>query len=145
MNQELEILLIEDNPHDAELVIRALKKNHVVNHIVHLTDGVIALDFLFGRGKYEGRKTNIKPRLILLDLKMPKMNGLEVLQAIKDNDLTKQIPVVVLTSSKENPDIEQSYLLGANSFIVKPVDYDSFRQVITDLGMYWLVVNHPPH
>ncbi len=145
MNQAFEILLIEDNPHDAELVIRSLKKNHIVNHLVHLKDGVTALDFLFGTGEYAGRKTEIKPRLILLDLKMPKISGIEVLRRIKSNEITKQIPVVILTSSKENPDVEQAYLLGANSFIVKPVDYESFRKVISDMGFYWLVLNHPPH
>jgi CheY-like chemotaxis protein len=142
---ELEILLIEDNIHDAELVLRALKKNHDANRIVHLIDGVSALDFLFCRSQFKSRKIEIKPRLILLDLKIPKLNGLEVLRAIKGDALTRQIPVVVLTSSKENPDVEQAYLLGANSFIVKPVDYDEFRKVISDLACYWLEVNHPPH
>lgn len=141
-NKEVEILLVEDSINDAELTIRALRKNNVATHIVHLKDGAAALDFLFGRGKYKGRNINNKPKVILLDLKMPKVSGLEVLEKITSNELTKKIPVVVLTSSKEHPDVEKAYLLGANSYIVKPVDFESFRKVVNDLGIYWLLINH---
>lgn len=143
-NTEIEILLIEDNINDAELAIRALRKNNVAKHIVHLKDGVVALDFLFGKGIFEGRNINNKPKVILLDLKMPKMSGLEVLEQLTTNDITKRIPVVVLTSSKEHPDVEKSYLLGANSYIVKPVDFESFRKTVNDLGIYWLQLNQYP-
>ncbi|MES2618761.1 MAG: response regulator [Bacteroidota bacterium] len=142
-NNELEILLIEDNVNDAELTTRALKKNKIANHIIHLHDGAIALDFLFGKGDYEGRNTKNKPKVILLDLKMPKISGLEVLEQLKSNTLTKHIPVVMLTSSKEHPDIEKAYELGANSYIVKPVDFESFRKTVNDLGVYWLMLNQP--
>jgi len=120
----LEILLVEDNKNDAEMAIRALRKNNVVKHIIHLPDGEDALDFLFGTGQFEGRNVNNKPKLILLDLKMPRVNGLEVLEKIKLDERTKYIPVVMLTSSKEHPDVERSYKLGANSYIVKPVDFE---------------------
>lgn len=142
MNEsEVEILLIEDNPDDAELAIRALKKSHLANNVMHLMDGAEALDFLFGAGKYEGRDVNNIPRVILLDLKMPKVNGLEVLERIKDEPRTKAIPVVILTSSAEDPDIKRCYELGANSYIVKPVEFNNFAKIISDLGMYWLVIN----
>jgi two-component system response regulator len=142
-NKEIDILLIEDNANDAELTIRALRKKNMTRHIVHLKDGEDALDFLFGKGLYTGRNINNKPQLILLDLKMPKVSGLEVLEQIKSNNLTKKIPVVMLTSSKEHPDVEKSYLLGANSYIVKPVDFESFSKVVTDLGIYWLLLSQP--
>ncbi len=142
-NTEFEILLVEDNINDAELAIRALRKNDVVNHIIHLQNGAIALDFIFGRGQYEGRNINNKPKVILLDLKMPKVSGLEVLEKIKSNELTNKIPVVMLTSSKEHPDVEKSYLLGANSYIVKPVDFESFLKTVNDLGIYWMRLNQP--
>jgi len=140
-NEKIDILLIEDNANDAELAIRALKKNNVARYITHLHDGEEALDFLFGLGQYAGRDTGQKPTLILLDLKMPKVSGLEVLEQIKSNVLTKKIPVVVLTSSKEHPDVEKSYALGANSYIVKPVDFESFSKVVNDLGIYWLLIS----
>ena len=140
-NTELEILLVEDNINDAELAIRALRKNNIASHIVHLKDGAVALNFLFGKGEYEGRNINIQPKVILLDLKMPKVTGIEVLEKIKSNELTKKIPVVMLTSSKEHPDVEKSYLLGANSYIVKPVDFENFRETVKDLGMYWMTLN----
>jgi len=143
-NVEMEILLIEDNMQDAELTIRALKKNNLANHIIHLNDGAEALEFIFGTGKYESRNVNNKPRVILLDLKMPKVNGMEVLQRLKENELTNKIPVVVLTSSKENPDVDKAYALGANSYIVKPVDFESFRKIVNDLGAYWLLLNQSP-
>lgn len=144
-NKEIEILLVEDSVHDAELTIRALRKNDVAKNILHLRDGAIALDYLFGTGQYQGRNTANKPKLILLDLKMPKVSGLEVLEKIAGDVTTHKIPVVVLTSSKEHPDVDQAYRLGANSYIVKPVDFESFSQVVNALGMYWLLHNHPPH
>jgi two-component system, response regulator len=140
----LEILLVEDNINDAELAIHALRKNNITTHITHLKDGAEALDFLFGEGKFAGRNTEIRPKLILLDLKMPKVSGLEVLEKLKENSLTKKIPVVVLTSSREHPDVEKAYLLGANSYIVKPVDFDNYRKTLTDLGIYWMLHNNPP-
>ncbi len=143
-NSELEILLIEDNPSDAELAIRALRKNNIANHITHIKDGAEALEFLFGTGRYAERNIQQKPKVILLDLKMPKVNGIEVLEKIKSNEQTRQIPVVVLTSSKEHPDVEKSYHLGANSYIVKPVDFESFRKIVNELGIYWLMLNQPP-
>ncbi len=144
-NKEIEILLVEDNVHDAELTMRALYKDNVAKHIVHLKNGAIALDFLFGKGEYIGRDVNIKPKVILLDLKMPKVSGLEVLEQISSNQLTQNIPVVVLTSSKEHPDVEKAYLLGANSYIVKPVDFEDFRTIVNSLGIYWLQHNQPPN
>jgi len=142
-NNTVEILLIEDNINDAELTIRAFRKSKINNNLIHLKNGVEALEFLFGTGKYKGRDISHKPKLILLDLKMPKVDGLEVLRQIKANDLTKAIPVVILTSSKEHPDIERAYALGANSYIVKPVEFDEFTKAVADLGFYWLLVNQP--
>jgi len=140
-NREVEILLVEDSIHDAELTIHALRKNNVATHIIHLKDGAAALDFLFGKGKYKGRNLDNKPKVILLDLKMPKVSGLEVLEKIAANVLTQKIPVVVLTSSKEHPDVEKAYKLGANSYIVKPVDFENNRLNDIDLGIYWLHLN----
>ena len=144
MHNQLEILLVEDNMNDAELTIRALTKNKIANHITHLKDGEEALEFLFGTGKFLGRDIENKPKMILLDLKMPKVNGLEVLEQIKQDANTKTIPVVVLTSSKEHPDIEKCYRLGVNSYIVKPVDFQNFSKAVTELGFYWLLLNQPP-
>jgi CheY-like chemotaxis protein len=138
---EVEILIIEDNLDDAELTIRALKKSHLANHVTHLVDGAEALDFLFGTGVYTGRDILNIPKVILLDLKMPKVNGLEVLTRIKAEQHTKMIPVVILTSSAEDPDVRKSYELGANSYIVKPVEFQDFARVISELGMYWLLIN----
>src|SRR5688572_1881441 len=129
-NQEVEILLVEDNTHDAAMAIRALKKNNLANLLVHLKDGAEALDFIFAHGKYEGRNTTKVPKVIFLDLKMPKMSGIEFLDRIKSSLLTRTIPIVVLTSSVEDPDIKRCYELGANSFIVKGVDSDSFSNTI---------------
>jgi len=143
-NPEIEILLIEDNPHDAELTIRALTKHHVANKLVHIKDGAEALDFIFGTGTYAGRNINNKPKVILLDLKMPKVDGIEVLKRIKMDDLMKKIPVVVLTSSKEDPDIRKCYDLGVNSYIVKPVEFDSFLKAVSELGLYWMLLNQSP-
>jgi two-component system, response regulator len=143
MEQAIEIILVEDNPHDAEMTMRALTKNNILNKIVHLEDGAEAIDFLFGNGLYDGRNINIKPKVILLDLKMPKLSGIEVLRVIKSDEHTKTIPVVVLTSSKEDPDIRACYELGANSYIVKPVGFENFTKSIADLGLYWLLLNQP--
>lgn len=145
MNQEIEILLIEDNESDAELTIRILKKHHLANKLLHLKNGEEALDFLFARGLYSGRAIENGPKIILLDLKMPKVDGIEVLEKIKSDKRTKSIPVSVLTSSKEHPDIKKCYELGVNSYVVKPVEFDQFVKAITDLGMYWLILNQPPN
>lgn len=142
-NIPVEILLIEDNLNDAELAIRAFSKANIDKNLIHLKNGAEALEFLFGTGKFEGRDLSIKPKVILLDLKMPKVDGLEVLAKLKANELTKSIPVVVLTSSKEHPDIKRAYALGANSYIVKPVEFDKFTKVITELGLYWVLQNQP--
>jgi two-component system response regulator len=142
-NEQVDILLIEDSLHDAELTIRALRKNNEAVKILHLRNGAIALDFLLGLGAYTGRNLNNKPKVILLDLKMPKVSGLEVLAKLNMDPKAKKIPVVVLTSSKENPDVERAYLLGANSYIVKPVDFESFQKIVNDLGIYWLSHNQP--
>ncbi len=139
----VEILLVEDNPRDAELTIRALKKNNLANHLVHVEDGAQALDFLFGRGKYADREINRFPRVVLLDLKLPKVDGLEVLRIIKEDERTRKIPVVVVTSSKEDPDMRSAYALGVNSYVVKPVQFDAFVDAMSQLGVYWLMVNHP--
>lgn len=141
MNREVEILLVEDNMSDAELSIRALRKNNLANKLVHVKDGAEALDFIFAQGEYKGRKKEEYPRLILLDLKMPKVNGLEVLERLKSDEQTKKIPIVVLTSSKEDPDIKKCYDLGVNSYVVKPVEFTSFMDVVTQLGMYWMLLN----
>jgi two-component system response regulator len=138
---EVEILIVEDNLHDAELTIRALRKNNLANHVTHLIDGAEALDFLLGLGVYASRDVSNVPKVILLDLKMPKVSGLEVLTRIKAEEHTKLIPVVILTSSAEDPDVKRSYELGANSYIVKPVKFQDFAKVISELGMYWLVIN----
>jgi CheY-like chemotaxis protein len=143
-NDEIEILLVEDSKEDAALAIRALKKKNLGNKLVHLNDGVEALDFIYGTGNYEGQKGNFLPKVILLDLKMPRLNGMEVLKKIKSDPQTKAIPVVILTSSAEDPDIKTAYELGANSYIVKPVEFDNFSQVVSDLGMYWVVMNKSP-
>lgn len=145
MNTQADVLLIEDNSNDAEMTIRALKKNNFVNKIVHLPDGAAALDYLFGQGAYLERNTEITPKLILLDLKMPKINGIEVLKKIKSSESTKTIPVVVLTSSKEDPDIAECYALGVNSYVVKPLEFDEFVKAIAHLGLYWMLLNQSPH
>lgn len=144
LNDVIEIVMVEDNPDDAALTIRTLKKQHLANNLVHLQDGAEALDFIFGRGAYLGRDVNKTPKVILLDLKMPKVNGIEVLEKIKSDERTKHIPVVILTSSAEDPDIKTCYKLGVNSYIVKPLEFDAFTNKISELGLYWLVTNEPP-
>jgi two-component system response regulator len=141
---EVEILLVEDNSSDAELALRALKKHRLANNIVVVTDGEEALDFIFARGAFSNRSVTNGPKVILLDLKLPKVDGLEVLRAIKSDPRTQIIPVVVLTSSKQESDIVESYRLGVNSYIVKPVDFDKFVVAVRDLGMYWLLLNQVP-
>lgn len=141
---EIEILLVEDNPADVELTLRALKKNNIANKIEVVGDGEEALDFLFARGRYSVREKKTLPKLVLLDLKLPKKGGLEVLSEVKGNPKTKTIPIVILTSSKEEKDIIESYKLGVNSYIVKPVDFENFIIAIKELGIYWLLINQPP-
>jgi len=144
MSQQIEILLAEDNAGDAEMTIRALAKNNLANNLLHVKNGADALDFLFGEGKYAGRDIENKPKIVLLDLKMPKVNGIEVLHKIKSDPRTKKIPVIMLTSSKEDPDIQRCYDLGVNSYVVKPVEFVRFYEAISDLGLYWMIVNQPP-
>ena len=141
---EVEILLVEDNMNDAELIIRALRKVNLANHVVHLKDGVEALDFIFARGEFEEREMKNIPKVILLDIKMPRVDGIEVLRQIKSNSNTKLIPVVVMTSSKEEQDIIASYELGVNSFVVKPVEFNDFAKAVSQLGLYWVLMNQPP-
>lgn len=143
--EERVILLVEDNPDDAALTIRAFEKNRIKNKVIHAEDGVEALDYIFRRGKYKDRNINADPALILLDLKLPKMDGFEVLKAIRDNEFAKYLPVVILTSSKEEQDIIKGYKNGANSYIRKPVDFEKFFEAVQTLGLYWLVLNEPPN
>jgi len=145
MNKEIEILLVEDNASDAEMTIDALSQNNLANKLLHVKDGAEALDFIFAEGNYADRQITDKPKVILLDLKMPKVNGIEVLQKIRSYERTKNIPVVVLTSSKEDPDIKKCYDLGVNSYVVKPVEFDAFQKAISELGLYWMIVNQQPH
>ncbi len=138
------ILLVEDNPDDVQLTLRALKKSNIMNEVIVAPDGVEALEYLFGTGKYAGRDMNIQPQVVLLDLKMPRMDGLEVLQRIRKDERTKLQPVVVLTTSSEDRDRVESYKLGANSYIRKPVDFSQFAEAVRQLGLYWLVLNEAP-
>ncbi len=138
------ILLVEDNPDDVELTLRALKKNNIKNEIVVAGDGVEALDYLFGTGKYSGRDLMMMPTIILLDLKLPKIDGLEVLRRLRANKLTKLLPVVILTSSSEEQDIINSYSLGVNSYVRKPIDFNQFAEAVSQLGLYWLLLNELP-
>ncbi len=144
MDNHVEIILIEDNPFEAELAIRSLKKNHLANKLIHIDDGAEALDFIFSRGKYESRNSLPQPKLILLDLNLPKVSGIEIVKQIKSNELTKTIPVVIMTSSKEERDIVDSYQYGVNSYLVKPVSFETFSKAIADLGFYWLLLNQTP-
>ena len=140
-NTERVILLVEDHPDDEELTMRALAKNNIKNEVVVARDGVQALEYLFGTGAYAGRDTSLMPQIILLDLKLPKIDGLEVLRRLRADDRTKFLPVVVLTSSKEEQDIVKSYQLGANSYVRKPVDFTEFSTAVQQLGLYWLILN----
>jgi len=140
----VEILLVEDNPQDLELTLRALSKAKITNRIQTARDGAEALDFIFGTGEHAGRNIEDVPKVILLDLKLPKVDGLEVLKRIKADPRTRIIPVVILTSSKEQRDVIESYHLGVNSYIVKPVNFDGFANAVKDLGFYWLLLNQPP-
>ena len=141
---EVEILLVEDNPSDAELALRALRKHNLANKIHLVKDGAEALEFIFGNGTYTGRNIGNKPKVIFLDLKLPKVDGLEVLHKVKSDERTKTIPIVVLTSSHEERDLVESYEFGVNSYIVKPVDFDKFIQAVAQLGMYWMLLNKQP-
>lgn len=143
MRQKM-ILLVEDNSDDEDLTIRALRKNNIANEIVVAHDGVEALDFLFGRGRYAGRDTQELPEVVLLDLKLPKVDGLEVLRQLRQEEATKRLPVVILTSSEEEQDRLRGYNLGANSYVRKPVDFLEFTDGVRQLGLYWLVLNVPP-
>ncbi|MGF1937455.1 MAG: response regulator [Nostoc sp. ChiQUE02] len=138
------ILLVEDNPDDEALTLRALKKNNIMNEVVVARDGVEALDYLFGKGVYADRDMSVMPHLILLDLKLPKMDGLEVLRHLRTDDRTKILPVVILTSSKEEQDLINGYSLGANSYVRKPVDFSQFSEAVRQLGLYWFVLNESP-
>jgi two-component system, response regulator len=138
------ILLVEDNPDDEALTLRALKKNNIKNEVVIAHDGAEALDYLFGAGKYAGRNTDVLPQVVLLDLKLPKVEGLEVLRRVRADNRTKLLPVVILTSSNEEQDRIDGYGLGANSYVRKPVDFSQFLDAARQLGLYWLILNEPP-
>jgi two-component system, response regulator len=144
MIEEKVILLVEDNPSDQALTLRALKKSNIRNEVVVARDGVEALDYLFARGAYMGRDPAVLPAVVLLDLKLPKVDGIEVLQQIRSNEQTKLLPVVILTSSNEDKDRLRSYLSGCNSYVQKPVDFIQFAEAIQQLGLYWLILNKPP-
>lgn len=138
------LLLVEDNPVDVALTLRAFKKANIANEIVVAQDGVEALDYLFGTGAYTGRDVSHQPTIVLLDLKLPKVDGLEVLRRIRADDRTRLLPVIILTSSKEEQDLVAGYSLGANSYVRKPVNFDQFAEAVRQLGLYWLVLNEPP-
>jgi two-component system response regulator len=140
----VDILLVEDNANDAELTLRALRKRNLANRLFVVEDGAEALDFLFCRGNYTQREITHPPKVVLLDIKLPKVNGLEVLRAIKADKRTHTIPVVMVTSSREDPDIQSAYELGANSYVVKPVDFEAFAEAMSNVGLYWLLVNQAP-
>jgi two-component system, response regulator len=140
----VDILLVEDNPSDAELIVRALRKQNIANPVFSVEDGAEALDFIFCRGAHATRDFSIQPKVILLDLKLPKVNGLEILKAVKADERTRFIPIVIVTSSQEDPDIKTAYALGANSYVVKPVSSEAFMDAMSKLGLYWLLINQPP-
>lgn len=144
IENEVEILLVEDNPHDAELTLRELKKRNLANHVVWIKDGAEALDYIFGAIRDAPEALIHTPKLILLDLKLPKVDGLEILRRLKGDERTNIIPVVVLTSSREERDIVESYRLGVNSYVVKPVNFENFSEAVAQLGLYWLLLNQPP-
>ena len=140
----VDILLVEDNARDRELTLRALARNHLANRVTTLNDGAEALDFVFGRGAYEGRDVTNTPQVIFLDLKLPKVDGIEVLRTIKADERTRKIPIVIITSSAEDRDRIDSYQLGVNSYVVKPIEFENFSKTIADLGFYWLAINKAP-
>lgn len=142
--EAIDLLVVEDDPHDAELTLRALLKANLLNRVHVVRDGVEALEFLFGEGRHAGRRVEDVPRLVLLDLKLPKVNGLQVLRRIKSDPRTRSIPVVILTSSREQQDVLESYGLGVNSYVVKPVSFDRFAESVRQVGTYWLALNQPP-
>jgi len=139
----VDVLLVEDNPQDAELTMRAFKKRNLANNVFVVEDGAEALDFLFCRGKHENRDGSDRPKVVLLDLKLPKVNGLEVLRELRQDERTRTLPVVIVTSSREDPDIQTAYALGANSYVVKPVDFEAFMKAVSALGLYWMILNQP--
>ncbi len=139
--ESIDILLVEDNPQDVELTLRALKKRNLANSVYVVGDGAEALDYMFSRGQYAKGSAAPRPKVVLLDLKLPKLNGLEVLRALKEDESTRPIPVVMVTSSQEDPDIRTAYQLGANSYVVKPVEFDAFMEAMSNLGFYWLLIN----
>jgi two-component system, response regulator len=141
---DIDILLVEDNKSDAMLTIRTLQKHKLANNLVHLIDGAQALDFIYGKGEYIGRNIENRPKVIFLDIKMPKVSGLEVLRIIKSDERTRLIPVVMMTSSKEEKDIMESHKLGVNSYVVKPVEYENLAKIVAELGIYWVQVNNTP-
>ncbi len=143
-NDSIEVLLVEDNPTDAELALHALRRCHPGRHILHVQDGLEALQFLRGEGSFAGRDQSFMPKVVLLDLKLPKVDGLRVLREMKADPRTREIPVVMLTSSREDRDLEEAYRQGANSYIVKPVDFDSFSEAVARIGSYWLLLNEAP-
>ncbi len=145
MIYEIDILLVEDNSSDAEMTIGALTENNLVNKLWHVKNGAEALDFIFSEGQYAYRQSYRNPKVILLDLKMPKVDGIEVLKRIRSDERTRTIPVVVLTSSNEDRDIKKCYDLGVNSYVVKPVEFDEFQKAISELGLYWMIINQQPH
>jgi two-component system response regulator len=142
--KEKTILLVEDDPDDEALTLRALRKNNIANEVIVARDGAEALDYLFAAGAHAGRDTSVRPQVVLLDLKLPKVDGLEVLRRLRADERTRLLPVVILTSSKEDQDIISGYSLGANSYICKPVEFEQFREAVRQLGLYWLVLNMPP-
>ena len=144
LDQHVDILLVEDNPYEAQLTLRSFKKSNFTTRLFHIDDGAEAMDFIFSRNKYAERKSDNLPKLILLDLKLPRVGGLTILKAIKEDSRTKSIPVIVLSSSNEGPDITAAYSLGVNSYIVKPVDFASFSKAVVEIGMYWMLLNMPP-
>ncbi len=141
----VEILIVEDNPQDAELTVRALRKNNLANNVLIAHDGGEALDFFFCRGKFKARNISNPPKVVLLDLKLPKVSGLEILKIVKADERFSEIPIVVVTSSRQEPDIKEAYKLGVNSYVVKPVDFDQFVNAMSNLGLYWLLINEPAH
>jgi two-component system response regulator len=143
-DNKVDVLLVEDNLHDAEMTIRSLKKVNLADRLFHVKDGAEALDFIFAKGVFAHRQTESMPKVILLDIKMPKVDGIEVLRQIKSNGTTRTIPVVIMTSSKEEQDVITSYNLGVNSYVVKPVDFEGFAKAVSELGLYWLITNQSP-